>query len=258
MKNITRLELLDYLNQYLKIDTFNDYCPNGLQIEGTTLVKNIAFAVSATRESIEKAVELKVDTLIVHHGLFWKFHGTKPIIEAFAARVKPLIKNDINLIGYHLPLDAHIESGNAAVIAKRLSLTQVEPFGEYKGSYIGVKGIFPEAIPATKLSSNLKKILNHDIIHSCYEDNQSAAISSIGIITGGANSDWVKAKEDGLDAYLTGEISEHDYHESREAGIHMFAGGHNATEVFGVQELMSLLKDKFSIQAHFIPSNNPA
>ncbi len=253
---IKRDELTNFLNQLLNIESFSDYGPNGLQIEGKEEIKKIAFAVSATRDSVEKSCNENADALIVHHGLFWKFHGPRSITGAFGKRVRPLIKNDINLIGYHLPLDAHIEYGNAAAIAKRLGMSELEPFGDRKGAPLGVKAKFKDPIDPEQLQLKLQSILNHQVIHSC--PNKSP-ITSMGIITGGANSDWIDAQRDGLDAYLTGEISEHDWHEAKEGDIHFFAGGHNATEQFGVQELMELIKKKHpKVECVYLPSDNPA
>ncbi|MCT4642667.1 MAG: Nif3-like dinuclear metal center hexameric protein [Bacteriovoracaceae bacterium] len=256
---ITRKKLTNYLNGLLNIYDYTDYGPNGLQIEGRTQIKKIAFAVSATAYSVQKAIELQADALIVHHGLFWKFHGPKTLTGAFYKRAAPLVKNDISLFGYHLPLDGHMEVGNAAAIANLLELTDLKPFGDYKGMPTGVSGKFKEKINSKDLASKLEKILDHKVIHSSPNDNDE--ISSMGIITGGANSDWIMAKRKGLDSYLTGEISEHDWHEAKESNIHFYAGGHNATEQFGVQRLlerMSIdLKDK-ELEFFYIPSSNPA
>lgn len=252
-------ELVKYLNQLLNVYEFQDYGPNGLQIEGKEEIKKIAFAVSATRDSINEAQRLQADCLIVHHGLFWKFHGVRTITKNFAKRVKPLIQNDINLIGYHLPLDAHLEYGNAAGVARRLGLKDFKPFGDHKGSPTGIKANFEQAISASELQSRLKDVLNHDVICATYDETKM--IKSIGIITGGANSDWVHAQREGLDAYLTGEISEHDWHEAREGDVVFYAGGHNATEQFGVQDLTKHLFEHFKekeLEFFFIPSSNPA
>ncbi len=257
-ETLQRDELVDHLNTYLSIREFTDYCPNGLQIKGRDTIKKIAFAVSATKYSVTKAVELGVDTLIVHHGLFWKFHGPKTITGAFYNRVAPLIKNDINLLGFHLPLDAHMEVGNARAIADLLELSEISEFGEYKKMPLGVQGKFKSPMLPKELKSKLKEILNHDIIHSAPDERP---IKSIGIITGGANSQWRDCLNEGIDAYLTGEISEHDWHESQEDNIHFFAGGHNATEQFGVQSLMKHLHNKYKdldLEYYFIPSENPA
>jgi dinuclear metal center YbgI/SA1388 family protein len=251
-------ELTQKINKYLNIYDYKDYGPNGLQIQGKEEIKKIAFAVSATKYSVEKAVEIGADALIVHHGLFWKFHGPKALIGSFYKRVAPLIKNDINLIGYHLPLDAHLEVGNAACIGTLLELTDIAPFGDHKGMPTGIKGKFKKAISPTALKEKLKGVLQHEIIHS---SPSNELIKSIGIITGGANSDWRYCINNNLDSYLTGEISEHDWHEAKEENIHFFAGGHNATEQFGVQALMKYLHDLYSdkdLEFFYIPSENPA
>lgn len=256
MKSVKRKDLEIFLNKTLNIWEFNDYGPNGLQIEGTKEIKKVAFAVSATRASVEKTIEWGADALIVHHGLFWKFHVAKTITKAFAKRVIPLIKNDVNLFGYHLPLDAHIEYGNAASIAKQIGLVDLEPFGDHKGSPTGVKGKFSAKINAADLKQKLEGILCHDVILAC--ENDSEPMRSMGIITGGANSDWVNAYRENLDAYLTGEISEHDWHESQESGVTFFAGGHNATEQFGVQSLQKLIENEFGLETKYFSSENPA
>jgi len=250
-----RSELNDHLNTLLQPQLYKDYCPNGLQIEGTSSIKKIAFAVSATRDSIAQAVELNADSLIVHHGLFWYFQGAKPLTGSFARRVHPLIQNNINLFAYHLPLDAHPKMGNAAVLGQLIGCQQQTPFGDYKGSPTGVKGVLAKPLSAKDLSIKLQSILNHDIIIACPDETQ--LIESVGIITGGANKDWVLAQQAGLDAYITGEISEHDWHESQENGIHMFAGGHYATEIFGVLALMQEIQNTYKIECVFIDSDNP-
>lgn len=256
---ITTKELVKDLNQLLNIYEYQDYGPNGLQIEGKEQVKKIAFAVSATKYSIEKSVELGADALIVHHGLFWKFHGPRVLTGAFAKRVKPLVQNEINLLGYHLPLDAHLEVGNAKSLADKIELTDLKPFGDHKGMPTGVRGKFKTPQSANSLSQKLESVLNHQVIVSSFD--QEAKIETMGIITGGANSDWIHAQKLGLDAYLTGEISEHDWHEAKEGGIHFFAGGHNATEQFGVQSLLKYLHQKYAdkeLELFYIPSENPA
>lgn len=256
MTSIKRKDFEQFLNRTLNIWEFSDYGPNGLQIEGKKEVSKIAFAVSATKASVEQAVEWGADAMVVHHGLFWKFHVAKTITKAFAKRIIPLIKNDINLFGYHLPLDAHIELGNAASIAKQIGLEQLEPFGDHKGSPTGVKGKFATKISAADLQQKLEKVLNHQVIMAT--ENDSEPMRSMGIITGGANSDWIHAFRDNLDAYLTGEISEHDWHESQESGVTYFAGGHNATEQFGVQSLQKLVESEFGLETKYFPSLNPA
>ena len=212
--------------------------------------------MSATRDSINQAVENTADALVVHHGLFWTFHGVQPLTGAFAQRILPLVKNDINLFGYHLPLDGHPDIGNAATLGQMINCKQQQPFGDYKGSATGIKCVFEQPLTAAALQQKLEAVLKHNVILAM--PDSKALIRSIGIITGGANSEWRLAEKERLDAYITGEISEHDWHESREAGIHMFAGGHNATEQFGIKALMEKTRQQFAVDCFFIDSENPA
>ena len=254
--NISRNTLEEFLNNYLNIDNYKDYGPNGLQIQGTGTIKKVAFSVSATRESIIQAVKKKADALIVHHGLFWEFHGIRPIKGTFYHRVSPLIKNDINLLSYHLPLDGHQEVGNAYVLAKKIGLKNIMPFSPYGDGFLGSKGQFYEPILIDHFENILKKIMKRPILVSV--PTKKKKIKNLGIITGGANSKWSHALKEGLDAYLTGEMSEHNWHEAKEAGITMFAAGHHATEQFGIQELMHLVQSKWNIKCFYIDLKNPA
>lgn len=249
-------DLTKELNNLLNIYDYADYGPNGLQIQGRDEIKKIVFAVSATKASVAHAAEVGADALIVHHGLFWKFHGPKTLTGAFYHRTAPLIKNDINLFGYHLPLDAHLEVGNAKAVADLIELSELKPFGDHKGMPTGVWGKFKSPLKAHELQEKLEGALNHKVIHASASDE---TISTMGIITGGANGDWRQAKRLGLDSYLTGEISEHDWHEAIEDDVHFFAGGHNATEQFGVQRLMEWIQKKHpELECSYFASENPA
>ena len=254
--NLTRQQLSDFYHTLLSVPCFSDYGPNGLQIEGTESIRRIAFAVSATRDSITRAVAKNADALVVHHGLFWKFHGARALTGPFAGRVFPLIKSGVNLFAYHLPLDAHPEIGNAATLGKLIGLTEQHPFGDYQGSATGVKGFLVPAVTAEVLQQQLQTLLKHPVILA--SPDARANIHSIGIITGGANSEWYQSYREGLDAYITGEISEHDWHESQEHGVHMFAGGHHATEQFGIKALMENTQKQFDVECFYIGSDNPA
>jgi len=254
--SITRNDLQQFLNALLTPDAFVDYGPNGLQIEGTERISKIAFAVSATANSARIAANAEAQALVVHHGLFWKFHGPRTLTGPFAYRIFPLVQNGINLFAYHLPLDAHPVVGNAAQLGARIGLQDFQPFGDHQGCSTGIKGTFAEPLRAADLRHRLSSVLAHPVLLA--SPDETAIIHAVGIITGGANQEWTQAMRDGLDAYITGEMSEHDWHEAQEAGIHMFAGGHNATEQFGVQALMAEIKEHFEVDCFFIPSDNPA
>ena len=251
-----RDELQAYLQEFLETTKFEDYGPNGLQVQGKKDVEKLAFAVSATRDSIIKACAQGADALIVHHGLFWSFHGPRPLVGPLYQRLAPLIKHDINLFGFHLPLDAHLQIGNAKSLADLLNLKDIGPFGNHQGMPTGVWGCLTRPVGVEELARGIQNICQHPVIISA--SDAPPKISTLGIITGGANGDWTYAHKMGLDAYLTGEISEHDWHEAKESGITMFAAGHHATEQFGIQNLMAHLQEKFPVKCFYIDSPNPA
>lgn len=255
--SVTQNELKNYFDQLLTPALFEDYAPNGLQVEGKTQLKRIAFAVSATQESLREAIKWNADAIVVHHGIFWKYQGARTVTGAWGERVKLCVKNDLNLFAYHLPLDAHPEVGNASSLAREIGLSNLSSFALHKRQPLGIKGEFKSEITAIDLKQKLQKTLNHSVILATPDENKM--IKSMGIITGGANNDWVKAMEDNLDAYLTGEISEYNWHDSIEAGIHYFAGGHHATERPGIIALMNKFKtDHSSVEVKFFDSENPA
>ncbi len=249
-------QIIDELNTLLEIELYRDLCPNGHQIEGHSQVEKIAFAVSADLKTIEAVCQWGAQALITHHGLLWNYAGARPLVGAHGKRVRLLIENKINLISYHLPLDGHPQLGNAAQIAQRLHLQNIERFGLEKGNYLGVSGELSKAISAEELKEQLAQLLNHSVIMATPQDKRP--ICSLGIITGGANNQWIYAQEAGLDAYLTGEISEYNWHDAQEGGVTYFAAGHHATERFGVMALSQILAEKYSIETRFFDSENPA
>ena len=255
--SLKQIDLLQYFNQQMTPHLFEDYAPNGLQIDGKADITRLAFAVSATQDSIQQAIEWGAQGLVVHHGIFWKYQGARTVTGAWGMRLKACVKHDLNLFAYHLPLDAHAEFGNAVALANALGIQDLAPFAVYKKQPQGAKGVFSRPLAAKDLKIELEHVLGHAVILATPDENK--LIKTIGIITGGANNDWVKAMDEGLDAYLTGEISEYNWHDAKEAGIHYFAGGHHATEKFGIQALMTRTKtDHAGIEVKFFDSLNPA
>lgn len=253
----SRDNIESYLNKLLTPSLFEDYAPNGLQIEGKTQLKRLAFAVSATQDSIKKAIDWNADALIVHHGIFWKHQGARTVTGGWGERVKLCVKNDLNLLAFHLPLDANTEVGNAVALGHEMGLVNLAPFALYKRQPMGAKGEFTTPLSAKDLKQKLMKVLNHNVILATPDENKT--IRTMGIITGGANNEWTEALKEGLDAYLTGEISEYNWHDSIEAGIHYFAGGHHATERPGILALMRKMKTDFpDLDVEFFDSENPA
>ncbi len=254
--SITRMALQDYFQKILTPENFEDYAPNGLQVEGKEKIARLAFAVSATQDSIAHAKAWGADALVVHHGIFWKHQGPRTVTGAWGERVKSLVKDDMNLFAYHLPLDGHAEIGNAVALGNKIGLVELSPFALYKRQPMGAKGKFSSPLSATDLKKKLESVLQHPVILATPDENHP--IASLGIITGGANNEWTEAMKDGLDAYLTGEISEYNWHDAKEAGIHYFAGGHHATERFGVLALMDKVKAELKLDCEFFDSQNPA
>lgn len=249
---IKREELEKYLNQLLKVDEFDDLGPNGLQVEGRPQIEKIITGVSGCVELFEKAIQENADTIIVHHGIIWEFEN--PVFKGgYKKRVKLLLENNINLFGFHLPLDAHDEFGNNAVLADILGLEDRQPFGSFNGTKVGVKGQIGQS--SDHVFETIKKEINSDAV---IFPSGPGKIEQAGIISGGAEKSIKEAVAEGLDLFLTGEVSEHIMHYAREEGIHFVAAGHHATECYGAQALGQHLADKFDLDVEFINIPNPA
>jgi dinuclear metal center YbgI/SA1388 family protein len=253
-------ELVVYLHEFYRVDLFKDYCPNGLQVEGETKqkIKKVALAVTASLETIEAAVAWGADTLITHHGIMWDYQGARPITGAYGARVRAIIDGKISLLSYHLPMDGHQEIGNAAGLAAALGIKTWTPLQDHKKNLLGVIAKFSKPLPPLDFQAKLEKALGRKVIGIIFDTK--SAIQSVAIITGGAQSLWTLAKQNDCDAFITGEVTEYNYHDCRESHIHFFAGGHHATEVFGPKLLAEHLQQKLgkSVKVQFFNSNNPA
>jgi dinuclear metal center YbgI/SA1388 family protein len=247
-----RNDLSAYLINYLKTDDFKDDCPNGLQVSGTSEVKKIFTAVSASVELFEMAAVQNADTVIVHHGLIWYFE--RPLYKGgYRERVRLLLENNINLYGFHLPLDAHEEIGNNAQLCRKLHVENMCPFGDIKGQYIGMKGEINK-IDKQLFFEKITKMLDRKPLIFDYGPDQ---IEKVGVISGGAQKYFNQAISAGLDVYLTGEVSEHIMHYAKEEKIHFISAGHYATEKFGIIALGNLLEKQFDVEVTFIDINNP-
>ena len=245
-------QLEKYLNSYLKADDFTDYCPNGLQVEGKSDIKKIVTAVSASIELFNKAIKQKADAIIVHHGIIWNYE--RPIYKgSYRKRVKILLDNNINLFAYHLPLDAHPVVGNNAQLAKLLGLKSCKPFGDHKGQIIGIKGKIAKTTKE-KFFKKVESVVLRELLVFPYGPK---SITNVGIVSGGAQKEFSQAITENLDAYITGEVSEHIKYLSQEEGVHYISAGHYATEKFGVKALGNHLKNKYKIDVEFIDIPNP-
>lgn len=246
-------DLTQYLAGLLAVDRFKDYAPNGLQVEGRREIHRIVCGVTASRALIEAAIADGADAILVHHGYFWK--GENPCLVGMKAeRIRRLFRHDINLLAYHLPLDAHAEFGNNAQLAKRLGFTVEGRFLGDGDTGIGMHGALPAAMSGAELATHIQQVLGREPLHIPAEGRP---IRRIAWCTGGAQGYIEQAVALGVDAYLSGEISEHTVHTARECGIHFFAAGHHATERYGVQALGAHLAERFAIEQCYVEIENP-
>jgi dinuclear metal center YbgI/SA1388 family protein len=247
-------DIIRTLDELLQPSNFQDLGPNGLQVPGAGEVSRVVTGVSAQRALSERAVELGAQLVLVHHGLFWNFHptGLTPLL---AERLRPLFKHDINLAAYHIPLDAHPEVGNNAILARELGCVDVAPFGTYDGTAIGRRGRFEgDGLTAAELHERVQAVTGREPL---LLGGGPDRIRSIGIVSGSAADSLGEAVAAGLDAFLTGEAREHITAEAQEHGIQFVAAGHYATETFGVRALGDLLAERFGIDHQFVDLPNP-
>jgi dinuclear metal center YbgI/SA1388 family protein len=237
-------ELRDYIGSLLAVSRFRDYNPNGVQIEGRSEIRRIATGVTASQAVLEAATAWQADAVIVHHGYFWR--GEDPCITGIKKqRIAHLLQNDISLLAYHLPLDAHPELGNNAQLAKRLGFIFKGNFGDQDIASYGAL-VQPQSLQQ----------LTHKIQHVLQRAPQvigpdNAQVSTIAWCSGGGQGYFEQALALGVNAFLTGEISEQNVHVAQETGVAFIAAGHHASERFGVQALGEHLAAKFGIEHHF-------
>ena len=245
-------ELQAHIDELLQAATFTDYAPNGLQVAGREEVRTLVSGVTACQALLEAAVVAQADAVLVHHGYFWKSEDPR-VIGMKYRRLKTLIDHGINLLAYHLPLDAHPTLGNNAGLGAALGLRVEGRFGAGPGEGLAMYGsVGPTSAPA--LAERLTAVLGRAPLHI---DGGGASIRSVGWCSGAAQGHLEEAARLGLDAFISGEISEPTVHSARELGVHYFAAGHHATERFGVQALGGYLADKFDISHKFIDIENP-
>jgi dinuclear metal center YbgI/SA1388 family protein len=242
------------LDQLLEPSRFKDYCPNGLQFHGKNEIRKLATGVSASAELLERAVAAEADLLIVHHGLFWR-STAMPIDARMKRRLRLLFDSDMSLAAYHLPLDAHPQMGNNALIAQALGADIVEPFALHNGEPIGFIARFPgDGLDAKDLFARVTTLTKRTPL---VFDAGPERVSSLAIVSGAGNDYLQDAVTAGADAFLTGEPAERVMSEAQEAAIHFIAAGHYATETFGVKRLGEHLSERFALEHTFIDVPNP-
>ena len=246
-------DVISYLDELLAVGEFSDYGPNGLQVPGAGEVGVVVTGVSANLELFEGAAALGAELVVAHHGLFWDFHP-RSLTPAMKQRLRLLFDRDVSLAAYHLPLDAHPEVGNNALICEALGLERGEPFGEHRGQTVGFVGRSEEGVSFEELRSRCAEAFGQEPFTW---DTGPATVHSVGVVSGAAASSFGEAIAKGLDAFLTGEPAEHVMADARESGTHFIAGGHYATETFGIRRVGELVAAKFGVEHHFVEVPNP-
>lgn len=244
-------DLVAYCDGLLESERFEDYCPNGLQVEGRPRVERLIAGVTASQALVDAAAARGGDALLVHHGYFWKGERA-PITGMKRQRIKALLDADISLLAYHLPLDAHPELGNNAQLAARLGLTVNGRFGP---GQIGMYGSLAEPMAAADFSARIAAALQRPPLHI---EADAGPVHTVAWCSGGAQGFIEAAAALGVDAYLSGEISEQTVHAARELGIHYYAAGHHATERYGAEALGHHLAQHFGLEFEFVDIDNPA
>lgn len=250
-----RDELVSYLEVFLDAARDRDYGPNGLQVEGRDEVTRVITAVSACEELSLRARELQADAILVHHGLYWD--GQPALMKGLMLRrVRPLILGEISLFAYHLPLDRHAGLGNNILAARAFGLEEIAPFAQHRGLEIGFRGKFPQPTSIGELALRCAEIYGQEpLVLGPGEEGRK--VSSLGIVSGGAQRDFYAAIDAGCDAFITGEVSEWVTNVAREAGVHYLAAGHYATERLGIRALGEHLAEKFGLEVTFVDLPNP-
>ena len=243
-------ELIDYTGQILQPERFRDYCPNGLQVEGRREVGSIVSGVTASMALLEAAHAAGADAILVHHGYFWRGEE-QAVIGIKRARLKFLLEHNINLIAYHLPLDAHAEFGNNIQLGRVMGAA-IEGWGGEQG--LIAHGSLGNAMPLRELQTHLDRVLQRMPMAVGDPDKP---IRRIAWCTGGAQGYFEQALTLDVDAFISGEISEQTVHLARETGVAYLAAGHHATERYGVQALGQHLAERFGLAHRYIDIDNP-
>lgn len=243
-----RNELIAHLHQLLDVDQYQDYAPNGLQVEGAEQLSRIVLGVTANQALIDAAIDYKADAIIVHHGYFWK--SESPTITGMKyQRIKKLIQNNINLVAYHLPLDGHEKYGNNAQLGKIWQLDDITP-----SPGLVRLGRLQSPMPIDMFKQRVTDTLDRSPLHLPGGPEQ---VQTIAWCSGGAQGYIQQAIDWQADVYISGEVSEQTTHIAKESGIHYLAAGHHATEIWGVKALGNYIQDQFGLECLFVECANP-
>ena len=250
---VALMELVHHANEVLEIQKFHDYAPNGLQVEGARDIKRLVTGVTANLALLEAAVEEKADAVMVHHGYFWKSES-QPVVGMKRNRLKVLLENDISLLAYHLPLDAHEVWGNNAQLAQLNGWEIQGRFGSGK-TPLGFYGVLPRFIELQSFCQDVGRVLGRPV--QLIDGGGSSDVKRLAWCSGAAQTYLEEAASLGVDLFLSGEISEQTVHIAREMGVHYVAAGHHATERYGVSCFGAYIAEKFQISHQFIDIECP-
>jgi dinuclear metal center YbgI/SA1388 family protein len=245
-------QLVATLADLLQPERFRDYCPNGLQVEGRRRVERLVTGVTASQALINAAVDWNADAILVHHGYFWRGEAL-PVTGMKRRRLATLLANDISLLAYHLPLDAHPELGNNALLGRLLQFGASEPL-DPTGEAVGNVGRLAEPLAAGDLVERLRTLTGREPL---LIGDPDTLVSRPAWCTGAAQGYIDLAVAAGADAYISGEISEQTVHTAREEGIQFIAAGHHATERYGVQAVGEWLATALGVTHRYIEVDNP-
>lgn len=244
--------LVAEIDRHLDAARISDYCPNGLQVEGRAEVRRIVSGVTASQALLDAAVAWGADLVLVHHGYFWKSENPC-VVGMKQRRLKTLLSHDISLLAYHLPLDVHPELGNNVQLAQRLGLSVEGPLEPGNPRSVGLLGSLAEPLAPAEFAARVAQALGREPLLVA----GTRPIRRVGWCTGAAQGYIEQAIAAGVDAYLTGEVSESTVHSARENGISFLAAGHHATERYGVQALGEWIASRFGVEHRFVDCDNP-
>jgi len=243
-------ELTHYTQQLMQVERFKDYCPNGLQVEGRAEIRKIVTGVTASMALLEAAHEANADLILVHHGYFWRNEDER-IIGIKRNRIAFLLKHDLNLVAYHLPLDAHAELGNNVQFGKILGLNAINYSGE---ANLVAYGELKTAITLSDFALQVEKCLQRSPL---VIGDSKQMVKKVAWCTGAAQNYIESAAALGADVFISGEISEQTTHQALEMGVSYISAGHHATERYGIQALGEHLAEKFDLEHEFLDIKNP-
>ena len=249
-----RDEIVSFLDELLDSPGFPDYCPNGLQVPGAAQVETVISGVSGQLELFERAAAEGAQMVLCHHGIFWG-SGPQAIDPQAKRRLQALFGSDLSLVAYHLPLDAHPELGNNALVCRALGLEPAERIGEHRGRPVGFVGRSAEGIAVEELRVRCRAAFGGR--EPLIQGDGPEVVRALGVVTGAAHDYLADAIAAGLDGFLTGEPAEHALADARECGLHFVAAGHYATETFGVRALGDLVAERFGVEHRFVDLSNP-